>query len=437
MAAIIMMVATVALWGETKEDVLTNDNVGTYTKYTEWSGVTDVSGAVYKGMTSGEDSIMIRETSNNTGVVTTTSGGYVQKVRVVWNSSTNNGRILNVYGKTSAYSKATDLFGSSKGTLLGTIVKGTSTELTIIGRYTHVGICASGGTAYLDGIAITWSDGNETVPIDLTGATGTGTDADPYQVTVSGPVPYYYNGSITFIAPEGHAITKVNKTTDRWTGVQPYAKMTNTTAFESLTDITVSCIALDNKGTVTVSSAGTGTFCPAENVIVGDGTKTQIVTGVSGDVLVEETLHAVPAGTGVLIHGAGTYTLYGGHGLEAAEPTTNYLVGVLADETATPGTYVLQNHSGVVAFYHVESTTPMVKAGRAYLNLSPLMLAPKRGFFFNDEDAQTTFADAPSLGTTERVGQWYTLSGMPVSTPQRGVSILRRPDGSRVKRYTK
>ena len=67
---------------------------------------------------------------------------------------------MNVYGKNNAYTAVTDLYDSSKqGTLLGTIVCGTSTELTISGDYTFVGLRSNSGAMYLDKIEITWDNG--------------------------------------------------------------------------------------------------------------------------------------------------------------------------------------------------------------------------------------------------------------------------------------
>ena len=72
--------------------------------YTEWSGKTGTSGAVYAGQsaaynTNGADAIQLRSNNSNSGIVTTTSGGHVTKVTVAWNSSTADGRTLDVYGK--------------------------------------------------------------------------------------------------------------------------------------------------------------------------------------------------------------------------------------------------------------------------------------------------------------------------------------------------
>ena len=145
-------------------DVLNRELTGVSgTSYSEWSGKTATSSAVYAGNSAGgNDAIQLRSNNNNSGIVTTTSGGKATKVVVSWNSGTTNGRTLNVYGKNSAYSAATDLYDNSKrGTHLGTIVYGTSTELTINGDYEYIGLRSNSGAMYLDEIQITWSAGSE------------------------------------------------------------------------------------------------------------------------------------------------------------------------------------------------------------------------------------------------------------------------------------
>lgn len=62
----------------------------TSTTYTEFSGVsvTNGSDAVYAGQSAMSDdgSIQLRSKKSNSGIVSTTSGGYVRQVDVVWES---------------------------------------------------------------------------------------------------------------------------------------------------------------------------------------------------------------------------------------------------------------------------------------------------------------------------------------------------------------
>lgn len=141
------------------------------TTYKDWNGKTATSSAVYAGNSAGgNESIQLRSDASKdaAGIITTTSGGKATKVIVAWHNETADDRTLNVYGKNSAYSAVADLRGeNTRGTLLGTIVNGTSTSLTINDDYEYIGLCSKSGAMYLTSISITWAtdgegDGNAT-----------------------------------------------------------------------------------------------------------------------------------------------------------------------------------------------------------------------------------------------------------------------------------
>ncbi len=129
------------------------------TTYSTWSDKTVTSPAVYAGNSAGSNnSIQLRSNNSNSGVITTASGGKAKKVTVEWQSSTSSGRTLDIYGKNSAYSAATELYSTStQGTKLGSIVKGTSTTLTITGDYEYIGLRSNSGAMYLTSISIDWA----------------------------------------------------------------------------------------------------------------------------------------------------------------------------------------------------------------------------------------------------------------------------------------
>lgn len=133
--------------------------------YADWSDKTDVSGVVYAGNSYGQtSSIQLKSKDNSSGIITTTSVGKAKKITVTWNSSTQNGRELEVYGKNTAYESARDLYESAKqGTKIGSIVCGTSTELEIAGDYAYIGLRSNNGAMYLTSIEITWSGTTQTV----------------------------------------------------------------------------------------------------------------------------------------------------------------------------------------------------------------------------------------------------------------------------------
>ena len=158
-----------AQWEESSEvvDVLDHDFVGVTTStYTAWTDKTGTSGAVYAGQSAGGDNnsgncIQLRSNNNNSGIIVTSTVGKAKKVVITWNSYCADTRTLNVYGKNSAYSTASDLYGNNAGTLIGTIVKGTSTVLNINDDYEFIGLRSASGAMYIDEIQITWEPDND------------------------------------------------------------------------------------------------------------------------------------------------------------------------------------------------------------------------------------------------------------------------------------
>ena len=155
----IMLLMTSVVRGQVT-DVLDRELTGvTGTTYTSWENVTSNSDAIYAGQSAGgNNSIQLRSNNNNSGIITTSSGGTVASISVTWNANTAAGRTLNIYGKSSAYSSPTDLYNSStQGTLLGTIVCGTSDELVVSGTYEYIGMRSANAAMYLEEIDIVWT----------------------------------------------------------------------------------------------------------------------------------------------------------------------------------------------------------------------------------------------------------------------------------------
>ena len=150
----------------TKNDLLNQSVTGiTGSNYEEFSDVTvtNGSGAVYAGICAGSNSsIQLRIKNSEEGVITTGTGGLAKKVTVVWESHTTSGRAIDVYGKNSPYSAASDLFGANAGTKIGSIECGESTELTIDDDYEYIGIRAGNGALYLTSITIKWEQNTYT-----------------------------------------------------------------------------------------------------------------------------------------------------------------------------------------------------------------------------------------------------------------------------------
>ena len=126
--------------------------------YNSWSKAAPTSKAVYAGKSAkGNDAIQLNNPNDKKpGIVSTTSGGAASKISVVWNDNTASGKELIIYGKNKAYENVSDLYNNATwGTQIGTIKKGTSTELEFETSYRFIGI-KSDGASYLDSISIEW-----------------------------------------------------------------------------------------------------------------------------------------------------------------------------------------------------------------------------------------------------------------------------------------
>ena len=188
----------------------------TSTTYTEFSGVDKTkdginSDAVYAGKNSknSNGAMQLRISDNSSGIVTTGSGGAAKSVTVVWQTTPGSDSGLYVYGKTSSYSAATDLYDSTKqGTLLGTITSGTAFEIT--GDYTYIGLKSKKGTIYPSSIAIEWTVASSDQSVTLNPAGPIEAEVgDEVIITAtadgfSGDVTWSWTGSGT---PDGNRFT--------------------------------------------------------------------------------------------------------------------------------------------------------------------------------------------------------------------------------------
>lgn len=161
-----------------KRDVLTYATpafAGTSGSYTGWSGKQYAgvghSDAVYAGEScelTGADKtnygeyIQLRAKSAS-GIITTASGGSVAKVFVTYEGRSNSdARSLTIYGKNTAYSATSDLWGDeTKGESMGSITFNSGDKfdyLTIDGYCENIGIFSGEGAMYLSEIQIFWNN---------------------------------------------------------------------------------------------------------------------------------------------------------------------------------------------------------------------------------------------------------------------------------------
>lgn len=184
-----------AVWGmlsasaqSTVTDVLTNKTfTATGNSYTDFSGKTASSTAVYAGNSATSyGAIQLRSDKSTSGIVTTSSGGKVVSITVTWDSKTNTARKLDIYGKNSAYSSASELYkAATQGTQLGSLqYSATPNTLTISGDYEYIGIRSYSGALYADEIKIVWAvAGQATVSVPSISPEG-GNVAEGSEVTI-------------------------------------------------------------------------------------------------------------------------------------------------------------------------------------------------------------------------------------------------------------
>ena len=135
---------------------LVNTAMSSNSGYNNWSNVTSNSGVKYSGQSNYTTSYIQIRNSTPSGIVSTTSGGYVRKVALTWKGNNGSGRKLIVFGNNSAYTGPSQLYNTeTSGDTLGIITYGTSTELVISENYEFVGIKAD-GAAYFEPLKIVW-----------------------------------------------------------------------------------------------------------------------------------------------------------------------------------------------------------------------------------------------------------------------------------------
>ncbi len=194
------MLFALALQAGTVEDVLNQSVTGvTGTTYTDFTA-TGTSGTSYVGQCAGSNSsIQLRSNNSNSGVVSTVSVGNARKVTVEWNTNTTTSRVLQIYGSSSAYSAATDLYDAGTyGELLGEITYDGSTttgELEIESDYAFIGFRSKSGAMYLTSVTIEWETEGDVVAVTaptITPSSGTYYEAQTVTITADDDATIIY-----------------------------------------------------------------------------------------------------------------------------------------------------------------------------------------------------------------------------------------------------
>ncbi len=248
-----------------KNDVITYEINGGVGSYTAFSNVSYVSDAKYAGCTTKTDTDL--QTNGTNGIVTTTSGGRLKHIQVVFATACAASRGIQVYGKNTAYSAfASGSFptGAAAGTAIASASKvnaaynGEETfELPAADEefedeYNYIAITGTGGSPRITSIKVTWS-------------TGTTYYATHCETKTDVTITYDANGGTTTCGNGSHQVT--------WDYADGGA------GAPALAESQTICSAATRDGYVlhdwTTSQDGSGThYNPGQTVTSMDGDKT-------------------------------------------------------------------------------------------------------------------------------------------------------------------
>lgn len=277
-------------------------------------------------------------------------------------------------------------------------------------------------------------------------------------VTVTYFVPedsyYFFNTSntrpyntctLTYGAPTGYVITKIDFTSDgkNWETATPsVGEMTSTKVWEgSAESVTfsweesgtrVKTVVVTLAKSAKISSYKWATFSSDKALdFTESDVKAYIVTGFEGTSITKEQVYVVPANTGLLLNAeAGTYGIPVATG-ETNDVSKNKLHAVLggnqtvvSEGTGSDVNYVLSVKSGKVVFAWIGETAATVKAGQAYLTLEngPKPDSGNAPWLSIEGDDETT--GIQSIERTMNDNQYYTLDGRRVAEPTKGLYIV-------------
>lgn len=159
------------------------------------------------------------------------------------------------------------------------------------------------------------------------------------------------------------------------------------------------------------------------------------VTGVNNGELEMSEVWTVSANTPIILKNTGSALISASDVTIAASSealTCGELIGTYEAMEAQIDSYVLQNHDGEVAFYHVEDVQPKVGAFRAYLKNQT---SGSKKILINL--GGTTAIMDTETGIIEKIDAVFTADGKMQTSVSRGYNVLRMKDGSVRKMYNK
>lgn len=338
------------------------------TTYTEVTGKTASSKAVYTAqMAGGNSSIQLRSKNSNSGIVTTASGGKLKSVTVAFNAATTD-RKIDIYGKNTAYGVPSDLYGDEKGELLGNIAANDENKtLTINGDYTFIGLRSNDGAIYVEKITIVWdgeAGGGTTVTVPAPKINGTTPFTESTEVSISGPdggsVKYTTDGSdpangTTYTAP----FTITETTTVKAIGYDEDGNASEVAekTFTKESELSVSTLkefidlADNSKVALTITNAQ----------VLAAGNSNIVIKDATGSILIYDKNLKLEKGQTVNGTLKGTKVTYGGlpeiKDITESSLTTN--AGTLTNKTVTPEQMLAEGYiTNSYKLENVECTKP-------------------------------------------------------------------------------
>ena len=363
-------------------DVITKDKlqVQELNGYVSFTNQSITSSAVYAGNIYGNASFIWMRSTSDSGIITTTSGGKIKSLSIVWSTDNIAGRTIKIYGKTTPYTSTHDLYLNNKrGSLIGTITQ-SETSIDNFEDYSFIGICSSNGTVYLDEIRITWEGDYPDDPV---------VQYESFEMSDAGYCSYVTNNAID-----------VKATLEN-----------NSLSGEELKDIHLyKVVEFDNK-TVVLSELGRNQDNVDSEDIIPQGTPVIIKYSSGTNEMVICNEQNIPEVQNNLLR-ASDGTIYG---------------------TDSPLLFVLQkckNDETNYAFYRLR-TGRQIPAGKAYLSsddMSPSITisanAAKGIFYFVDEEWEVNGLNSLKEEKCESHGYGYDATGIRNLGNKKGLYII-------------
>ena len=146
--------------GTIADTLVATDFKATSNNYTDFSNVTKDTGTVYAGRTAKNGSaIQLRTDGDNVGIVVTKSNSKAVGIEITFNSQTNTSRGVEVYGQSTPYTSAADLYSTSDDPIATAICGDGATQLLMFDKgYDYIGLRSSNGAIYLDEVTFYFAE---------------------------------------------------------------------------------------------------------------------------------------------------------------------------------------------------------------------------------------------------------------------------------------